>query len=168
MFDNISLWNIAFIIINLIVLVVIMRIVAIKPIRNIIKKREDLINGQLSNAAASEASAKAMETEWNNKLQGVEAESARLMEQAKANADIEYKRLVRDAHSEADRIVENARRSMEEEHTKVMKGVQTEIAGLAIDITKKVLETSDLKDINDSLYEKFLTEAGDDDGSVGN
>ncbi|MDD6763200.1 MAG: F0F1 ATP synthase subunit B [Clostridiales bacterium] len=168
MFDNISLWNIAFIIINLIVLVVIMRIVAIKPIRNIIKKREDFINGKLSNAAASEASAKALETEWHDKMQGVEEESARLMEQAKTNADIEYNRLVKNAHSEADRIVENARKSMEEEHTKVMKGVQTEIAGLAIDITKKVLETSDLKDINDSLYEKFLTEAGDDDGSVGN
>ncbi len=167
MFDNISLWNIAFIIINLIVLVVIMRIVAIKPIRNIIKKREDLINGRLSNAAASEASAKALEAEWKDKLSNVNTETAKLMEQAKANADIEYKKLVGDAHSEAGRIVENARKSMAEEHTKVMEGVQTEIAGLAIDITKKVLETSDLKGINDALYEKFLTEAGDDDGSVG-
>lgn len=161
-----DLWNIILIVINLIVLVVIMRFVAVKPIRNIINKREELINGQLSDAAASKANAAELEAEWKDKLKNVDDESARLMDQAKADADAEYKRLVENANSEADKIVAHAKKSMEEEHTKVMEGVQSEIAGLAIDITKKVLETSDLKGINDSLYEKFLT--GDDDGSVSN
>lgn len=165
---KVDLWNLIFIVINLIVLVAVMRIVAVKPIRNIINKREALINGQMSDAAASKASAAALEAEWHDKLDSVNEEAARIMEQAKTGADAEYKRLVEDAHLEADRIVANARKAMDEEHTKVMEGVQSEIAGLAIDITKKVLETSDLKGINDSLYEKFLTETGDDNGSVGN
>ena len=160
--------NIIMIVINLIVLVLIMRFVAVKPIRNIIKKREDLINGQLSDARASKANAEALEAEWNDKLKSVDEESAKLMEEARSNADTEYNRLVSDAQSEADKIVENARKNMEQEHTKVMEGIQSEIAGLAIDITKKVLETSDLKDIDDSLYEKFLTETGGGNGSVGN
>jgi F-type H+-transporting ATPase subunit b len=163
---SVDLWNVIFIIINLIVLVVVMRLVAIKPIRNIIKKREDLVNGQLSTAAASKASAAAIEAEWKEKLKNVDAESARLMDQARADANTEYIRLVGDAGKEAEKIISNARKSMEEEHSKIMDGVQSEIAGLAIDITKKVLETNDLKGINDSLYEKFLT--GDDDGSVSN
>ena len=160
--------NIIMIVINLIVLVLIMRFVAVKPIRNIIKQREDLINGQLSDAEASKANAAALESEWNDKLKSVDTESARLMEEARSNADTEYNRLVEGAHSEADKIVNTARKNMEKERTKVMEGIQSEIAGLAMDITRKVLETSDLKDIDDSLYEKFLTETGGGNGSVGN
>lgn len=166
MFDNISLWNIACIIINLIVLLVIMRLVAVKPIRNIIQKREELINGRLADAAESERNAKAMEAEWRDKIGSVDEESARLMEKAKASADAEYGRLVTGAHAEADKIVEKARKNMEEEHSRLLETAQTEIAGLAIDITKKVLETSDLKDIDKSMYDRFLTEAGDSDGTV--
>lgn len=164
---NFDLANIIMILINLIVLVVIMRLVAIKPIRNMLNKREELINGRLNTAAGKEASARALEKEWNDKLKGVDAESQRLIAEARSKADAEYNRLVGDARREADGIVETARKNMQDEHDKVMEDVQSEIAGLAIDITKKVLESSDLKGINDSLYEKFLTEAGDEHDSVG-
>lgn len=157
---NFDLSNIILIVINLIVLVVIMRLVAVKPIRNIIKKREDLINGQFAEAEKSKADAAAAEAEWNNKLRIVEDSSARLMEQAKANAEDEYRRVVDAAHTEAAGIVKSARKAMDDEHEKLLEDVQSEVAGLAIDITKKVLETSDLKGINDSLYEKFLTGEG--------
>ncbi len=161
-----DLSNIIMIVINLIVLVVIMRFVAVKPIRNIIKKREELINGQINDAETSKANAAALEAEWNNKLKDVDEESARLMDKAKTDAETEYGRLMDNARAEAEHIVDKARKAMDDEHTRIMESAQSEIAGLAIDITKKVLETSDLKGINDSLYEKFLT--GDEDGSVGN
>ena len=161
-----DLSNIIMIVINLIVLVVIMRFVAVKPIRNIIKKREELINSQINDAETSKANAAALEAEWNNKLKDVDEESARLMDKAKSDAETEYGRLMDNARAEAEHIVDKARKAMDDEHTRIMESAQSEIAGLAIDITKKVLETSDLKGINDSLYEKFLT--GDEDGSVGN
>ena len=163
---SIDLSNIIMIVINLIVLVVIMRFVAVKPIRNIIKKREELINGQINDAETSKANAAALEAEWNNKLKDVDEESARLMDKAKTDAETEYGRLMDNARAEAEHIVDKARKAMDDEHMRIMESAQSEIAGLAIDITKKVLETSDLKGINDSLYEKFLT--GDEDGSVGN
>lgn len=165
---KVDLWNIIFIIINLIVLYIIMRFVAVKPLRNVISKRESIVGGSLRNAAEKEAEAKALEAEWRSRLDHVSEESAKLMEKAKADADVEYARLVSDANSEAERIVKNARRNMEAERSRIMDDVQSEIAGLAIDITKKVLETSDLAGINDSLYEKFLTETGDENDSVGN
>ena len=52
---NIIPWDVVFILINLIVLYVIMRIVLVKPIKSVIEKRESIIKSGLKNAAESEA-----------------------------------------------------------------------------------------------------------------
>ena len=161
-------WDVVFIIINLIVLYVIMRFVMIKPIKGMIEKRESIIREGLQNAAASEANAKALEEEWNAKIKTAESHSAEMMEEARDNAKREYEKLVADAANEAESIVARAKKNMENEREKAILDLQSQIAEIAIDTTKKVLESSDLKGINDSLYEQFLTETGDGHDSDGN
>lgn len=161
-------WDMVIVIINLIVLYVVMRLVLIKPIRNIIEKREEIINSGLRNAELSEKNAKAMELELQEKLDNAKAQSADMIEKARKDAGDEYVKLVSEANNEAQRIVNNARKSMEDEREKAIRELESQIAGIAIDTTKKVLQSSDLSGINHSLYEKFLTESGDENESKGN
>lgn len=158
---RVELWDILFILINLIVLYIIMRLVLIKPIRNIIAQRQEIIDKGLRNAKNSEANARALENQWNEKIASVEAQSADMMAQARKNAQNEYDKLVGEANSEANRIVDRARKNMELEKEKTIQELQSQIADIAMDATKKVLENSDLSSIDNSLYEKFLTESGD-------
>lgn len=164
---NISPWSILFLAINLIVLYVIMRRVFIKPLKGIIEKREQIIRSGLENAAEKEKNAQALEQEWQEKMEGAKSKSAEMMAKAKSDADEEYQRLVADANAEARRIVADARKTMENEKSKAIEDLQSEIAGIALDAAAKVLENSDLKEINHSLYEKFLTETGDGNDSDG-
>lgn len=161
-------WDMLIIIINLIVLYVIMRLVFIKPIRDIIAKREKIINSGLRNAEISQQKAQAMELKMKEQLENVNTQSAEMMEKARKDAGEEYEKLVSEANSEAARIVNNARKSMDDEREKAIFELQSQIAGIAIDTTKKVLQNSDLSGINNSLYEKFLTESGDENESKGN
>ena len=158
---NIEPWSIIWLTINLIVLYVIMRLVFVKPLKNIINKRNAIIRDGLKNAAESEKKAKAMELEWNDRLESVQTESAQMMAKARSDAASEYQRLVADARTEAERIINDARADMEQERSKTIEELKGEIAGIALDATKKVLENSDLTNINSSLYEMFLTETGD-------
>lgn len=158
---RVELWDILFILINLIVLYVIMRLVLIKPIKNIIAQRQAIIDKGLNNAKNSEENARALEHQWNEKIASVEAQSADMMAQARKNAQDEYDKLVGEANSEAMRIVDRARRNMELEKEKTIQELQSQIADIAMDTAKKVLENSDLSSIDNSLYEKFLTESGD-------
>lgn len=160
-------WDVVFILINLIVLYIIMRKVLIKPIQNVIEKRESIINSGLQNAAVSEENAKALEKEWKDKLSAVNESSAEMMEKARKDAQNEYEKLMAEADAKAAKIVSDARRSMEDERNKAMEDIQSQIAGIAIDTARKVLETSDLKSVNNSLYDKFLTESGDGNDSEG-
>lgn len=164
---NIIPWDVVFILINLIVLYVIMRIVLVKPIKSVIEKRESIIKSGLKNAAESEASAKALEEEWHEKIGTAKEKSEEMIEKAKADAQSEYDKLVAEANTEAARIVSDARRGMEEEKRNTMQGIRSEVAGLAIDTARKVLENSDLSGIDNSLYDKFLTETGDGNDTDG-
>lgn len=165
---NVDPWSLLFLAINLIVLYVIMSRVFIKPIQGIIEKRDKIIKSGLDNAAESEKNAKAMESEMKEKLDNIQVQSAEMMEKAKSDAGAEYQKLVAEANAEAARITADARRDMENEKSKALADLQSEIAGIAMDATKKVLENSDLKGINNSLYEQFLTESGDGNDSNGN
>ena len=89
------------------------------------------------------------------------------MEKARKDAQNEYEKLMAEADAKAAKIVSDARRSMEDERNKAMEDIQSKIADIAIDTAKKVLETSDLKSVNNSLYDKFLTESGDGNDSEG-
>lgn len=161
-------WDILFIIINLIVLYVILRLVLIKPIRGIIEQRQQIIDSGLQNAAESEKNAKAIEAEWKEKLDSAGTQSAEMIEKAKLDAKAEYEKLVSEAKGEAERIVSKARKNMDEEREKVVQELQSQAAGIALDTARKVLESSDLSDVNKSLYDKFLTESGDGHGSESN
>lgn len=158
---NIIPWDAVFILINLIVLYIIMRKVLIKPINNIINERRTVIESGLEKAAASESNAKALEKEWREKLSKAGAESESIIETAKETARGEYDKLVAEANTEAARILRDARKSIEDERNSAMQGIRSQVASLAVDAAKKVLESSDLSDINDSIYEKFLTGSGD-------
>ncbi len=164
---NIIPWDAVFILINLIVLYIIMRKVFVKPIKNIIEERQSIIESGLKNAAVSEKNAKALEKEWQEKLSNASAESESMIETAKKTAKVEYDKLVAEANTEAARILKDARRSIEDERNSTMQGIRSQVASLAVDTARKVLESSNLSDINDSLYEKFLTESGDGNESDG-
>ena len=164
---NIIPWDLLFILINLIVLYIIMRKVLLKPIRSVIEKRESLIKSGLQNAAVSEANAKALEKEWQDKLSNASVVSESIIEKAKMDAKGEYDKLISEANSEAARILKDARRSIEDERNNTMQSIRSQVAELAVDTARKVLESSNLSDINDSLYEKFLTESGDGNESDG-
>ena len=97
---NIIPWDVVFILINLIVLYVIMRIVLVKPIKSVIEKRESIIKSGLKNAAESEASAKALEEEWQEKIGTAKEKSEEMIEKAKADAQSEYDKLVAEANTE--------------------------------------------------------------------
>lgn len=158
---RVELWDILFILINLIVLYIIMRLVLIKPVRNIIAQRQAIIDKGLRHAKNSEENARALENQWNERIAEVEEQTADMIAQARKNAQYEYDKLVSEANSEAARIIERAGKNMELEKEKTILELQSQIADIAMSATKKVLENSDLSSIDNSLYEKFLTKSGD-------
>ncbi|HIX15769.1 MAG TPA: F0F1 ATP synthase subunit B [Candidatus Hungatella pullicola] len=150
-------WNI----VNLIVLYLLLKHFLVKPVMDIIGKRQAMIEQSISNARNSETQAQQLKGQYEEKIKASQEEGARLVEEAKQNARLQYDQIVKEAEAQADRIIENAHKTASADQEKAMRQAQAQIAGLVVAAAAKVVgsETGDLK--NQALYDKFIAEAGD-------
>lgn len=157
-------WNI----VNVIVLYLLLKHFLLKPVMDIMNKRQSMIDQSIANARLSESRACELKNQYEEKMAASDEEGKRLMEEAKAEAKTVQERMIKEAGIEADRIIENARRTADADQEKAMREAEAQIANLVIAAAAKVVqgEMNDKK--NQALYDQYIAEAGDshDAGSM--
>lgn len=154
-------WNILFVVINLLVLYLFMKLFLFKPIKSVIDKRDAMIRESLDQAEDSKLKANELLEQRRKELSGVKAESSKIMEKAKANARDEYNRIVSGANEEAGSILKQARAQAKSEHDSAIAGAREEIAELAMAAAEKILSGSAGEQLDKSIYNDFLAEKGE-------
>lgn len=157
-------WNVIFTIINVIVLYLVLRRFLIQPIRNIIEKRESLIQRSMEHATKERENADQLKKQYETLLQGAKKESKELIEEAKETASKEYESLVRQAKEDTNRIRQDATQKIKQEKEQAKKDLQSQIALLAISAATKLMTNTNSSELNNKLYEQFFQEAGGLDG----
>lgn len=162
--------NLLYTIINLIVLFLILRHFLIGPVTAVMEKRKKLIEDSMADADKSKAEAEALKKEYEHTLKGAADETARMLSEAKKQAQKTYEDTIGEADAQAQRILEQARQTARIEQEKAMAQVQTKAAQLALDAARVVLaDTGTGDDPDGALYDRFLrrqtqmTEGGDTD-----
>lgn len=147
-------------ILNIVLLFVIVRALAYKPIRKFMDARTARVN-----AAAEEAQKKAEEAdkakaEYEAMLQNSEAEQKKLCDDARRDAEAQAAEIVEKAKKQAEEIVDKAKAQAKTAHDDALKDMQGEIVALAFDISEKLLEHSvrdaDTNKLADRLFESEL------------
>lgn len=155
---KIDFWNILFTVINLLVLYFLLKKFLIKPVQEIMAKREALINEGLESARTAQAEADELKKEYAKRLETADEKSTEIIRQAKADASVVYDKKMTEADEKAEKVVENARRNMEIEREKMMRDIQPEIAGLVLTTTAKVIEGYAGEAQNLAVYDAFIAE----------
>ena len=94
-------------------------------------------------------------------LKTANADADNIIQEAKTTAKTEYDRIVSDANSQAGKIIENAEKTVVSQREKTLRGLESQIAGLAIDTAAKVIGEQAGSLDNAKLYDEFLNKAGD-------
>ncbi|MCM1115812.1 MAG: F0F1 ATP synthase subunit B [Clostridium sp.] len=155
-------WNILWTVIDLIIFFVLMRVFLLKPIKNTIEKRRELISKQFEDAENAQQKADALKAEYQAELDGVEDEKKQIIASAKANAKAEYDKIINRAADDADKIKSDAKRAAELETEKARLAVREDIAKLAMETAAKVIGEKSSADMDSALYDKFLNESSDE------
>lgn len=155
--------SVIFTVINLLVLTVLMKLFLFKPIMNVIEKRDKMINDDLAQAQESMEKAQRMLKEHEEQMAAVKDDAANLLADAKKRARGEYDRIVADASEQAARIVSQADETARQTVDKAISGAEGHITELAAEAARKLLEQSSSAELNSSLYDSFLAEAGESD-----
>ena len=150
-------WNI----INLIVLYLLLKHFLLKPVMDVMNKRQAMIEQNISNARASEGQAEALKKQYEEKLAASSEEGRKLVEDARAQAGVQYDRILKEAQENAGRLMEDARKKAEADQERAMREAKAQIAGLVLAATARVVNQEVSAKTNQAIYDSFLAEAGD-------
>ena len=153
-------WNVIFTIVNLIVLYLGLRKSLIGPVTKVMDQRKQLIEGQMADARHVNEQANELKAQYEDALKQAHEESAQIVEKARKSAQAEYESRMDAADAEAQKIIANAHKSIDLEREKTVQELQSQIAGLAMAATAKVLGDTDQAAQNKLMYEQFLAKTG--------
>lgn len=131
------------------------------PARELLKKRQDKIRGELEDAAADKEDAANLKAEYEDRLKNIDKEAEEILSDARKRALANENRIVAEAKEEAARIIERARAEAELEKQKAADDVKREMVVLASMLAGKVVKASIDTNIQESLVNETLKEIGE-------
>lgn len=163
---NFSPWNLLFIVINLLVLLVLMKKFLYQPVLGVIQKRQELLNQQFAQAQNSQKEADALKKQYEASLADAKEESDRMIKEAKMQAGIEYDLILATADEKSRQILDDAKKAGQWERERAVKEAGDQIAQLAIAAASKIVSQTCGEKQNYDIYEEFLKKAGEDSETV--
>lgn len=133
MLDQQTLIQVAIQIINTIILCFALSKLLYKPVTNFLNARKERIAEQIDTAEIRLSEAEALKAEYESKLKDIETEKNSILEQARAQANINSRQIISDAKTEAENI-----------HTRAMTDIKREEEKAKDEIKKQIIEVSSL------------------------
>lgn len=158
---NINIWNIAFTVINLLVLYLFMKHFLIGPVRRILDERKQMIEHDLDDAKNTRTEAEQMKSRYEASVGNADEEASRIIEEAKSRAGEEYNRILSQAKEDAAKKMADADRTIALEREKAMNDLKAGVAGLAMTAAARLLSEQSGPENDRNIYNRFLAESGD-------
>lgn len=151
---NLDPWNILFTVINLLIFFLIIKFFLLKPIKNVMDEREQMIKDDFDSAHKTKKEAEQLKAEYENDLKTAKDKATQITAEAKKTAELQKNRIIDSANKQAKQIVDKAQKDASLEYDRTMAVLESEIASLALVAAEKVVKTG-------SSYDNFLDEEDD-------
>lgn len=158
---NINFWNIAFTIINLLVLYLFLKHFLMKPVMAILEERKQIVEKELDEAAVSNRDAGLLKQKYELSLKNAQAEADSIVVKAKERASKEYDRILKQAEADAEKKEDEAKKVIELEREKALNDLQASVTGLAMTAAAKLLSEQSNPENDRKRYQAFLASAGE-------
>jgi F-type H+-transporting ATPase subunit b len=147
--------------INIFILFFIGSYLLFNPVRDMLKKRQELIESDLENARKSKEEAAVLKSEYDDKIKNADKEADKILADARKKALMREEQIVGEAKTEAARIIERANVEAELEKKRVADDMKKEMIAVATMMAGKVVSASIDTNIQESLVDETLNEMGD-------
>ncbi len=129
-------------IINFVLIVVILRLLAYKPVLQMLETRKRRIQESLEYAEKVKADAAAQQKQYEQQIDQVRREAAQARESASQVAEKERERILAQAHEEARQIVDQARGQLDYERKQMMAELRQQVVNLSLLAAQRVIGQS--------------------------
>ncbi len=156
-----NIWDTLISFANLILLFLIVKKFLYKPVKNVLKARQNEIESQYTNAENAQKKAFESREQWEKMLSGANAKADEIIKDATDIAKNRGESIVNEAKERADSIVRQAEQDAVLERKKATDSIKKEIVEVSGALTSKILEREINKDDHRALIDEFIEEIGD-------
>lgn len=157
-------WNIIWVVVNMIILLILLRIFLYKPLQNMIRKRTDLIQGEINAAEQKNRDATSLKLQYEDSLRSADDKSAQIIETAKNSAQEQSRAILEKANQEAAQIIRKAGRDAEAERETILRETRGELTELVLAAVEKIFGDTVDDSVNRKILDDFLAEEGSMNG----
>ncbi len=151
-------------IINFVLILVILRAVAYKPVLQMLETRKRRIQESLDYAEKVKQDAAAQQKDFERRIDEARREASQAAQSATQVAEKERERILAQAHDEARQIVEQARGQLDYERKQMVAELRQQVVNLSMLAAQKVIGQALDESRSRQLINEFLTQtdfAGD-------
>ena len=158
--NSLYIGDLVFYIVTFIILMLLVKHFAWKPITDMMKKRADKIANDIDNAAKSRESAEKMAAQRQAELQHSQQEAADIVNNAKKSGETQRVQIIESAQNDAQALKQRAQQDAEQARRDALNGAKDDVANLSIEIASKLihkeLNEADQKELIDSYIEGLV------------
>ena len=126
-----------------------------------VKKRQDLIQGNIDSSEDLKKAALAQKEKYDVQMQHAGQDAHVIIETARANATQQKKEILDQANSEAARIKAKAQEDIDRDRFKAQDEMKEAISDVAIEAAKKLVDKEMDESTQRKFVDDFLAKAGD-------
>ncbi len=130
---------------------VVVKVFFADKIKDILAKRQEAIEKDLTAATDAKNSAEEMKTEYAEIMKGAHDEKAAIIHKATEDGEKMKEQIVADAREQAEIIKQNAEKEIDRERTQAEKELRDSIVDMTIDAAEKISGKSFTKEDHDRL-----------------
>ena len=159
--DSQLLFDALFLAVNIFLLFLVASYFLFNPVRNLLKKRQDMIEADIEAAKKDKEDAAVLKSEYDEKIKTADKDADMILAEARKKGLAKEEQIIEEAKAEAGRIIERANNEIELEKKRAADDMKKEIIAVATAIAGKVVSGKIDADIQESLVDDTLNEMGD-------
>lgn len=160
---SVNIWQIVVSLLNLVILFLIIKKFLYKPVKNVLKSRQDKLDEKYTQADEYLSEAELAKVELDRKLADAENRADEILNDATAHAEKRKEKIVNEAREEADAIIRQARNEAELEKKKAESEIKTQIVDVSFELSKKLIEREIKEEDHHKLIDSFIEQIGEND-----
>lgn len=133
-----------------------------KPGREMIAKRQQLMQSRLTDAEKLKEAAREDKAHAEEELESMQIRVKSMMESARSEAGIEKERIIEEANRQAEAALEKANATIEKRKAEMRKDLQREIVDVALAASTKLMGKEELEEQDQRALESFVREIRDE------
>ena len=136
----------------LVVLIILIIILGYKPIKKMLKQRQDYIESNILEAGEKNKEAELNLNQSKEKILASEKKAEEIISEAKSKANEERNLIIIETQKEVDNMKEVAKRQIKENEEEVRENIRQEMINVALDASSELLK----RNITDKDNERFV------------